>query len=455
MSDNSKNTKYLELRKKHPEFVFNAFVVRELDDGIYMKFDFRVGDSIRFEPDLFIERKAAFNRLDKAELDTFAFHIGMVELVSYWKSCCSPKVIIKPAYLNATQILWWKHLYFQGLGEFFYLNAIPLDPDGFMDLSADSDTILPLVHVETENKALIPVGGGKDSVVTLELLKGRMEVLPLIMNPRKATIDTVLQAEMAADAFLKIQRTIHPKLLELNKQGYLNGHTPFSALLAFVTVFAAALTGSKYILLSNESSANESTVADSTVNHQYSKSFEFERDFRSYISRFVSKDIEYLSFLRPLSELQIAFLFSKLENHHFSFRSCNVGSKKDVWCGKCAKCLFTYIVLSPFIEPEKLNRIYGGDLYNDVTLLKEFKELTGLAETKPFECVGTIDEVHVAVVEASKRYYQAQKPFLIDFFEKSFIGVTHDFDSEMKHFDNEHFLNKDLLGTLKTALQDD
>ena len=67
-------------------------------------------------------------------------------------------------------------------------------------------------------------------------------------------------------------------MLQLNSEGYINGHTPFSAIVAFSSVLTAALNGQKYITLSNENSANESTVKDSKVNHQYSKSYEFELD---------------------------------------------------------------------------------------------------------------------------------------------------------------------------------
>ena len=264
----------------------------------------------------------------------------------------------------------------------------------------------------------MPIGGGKDSVVTLELLRrAGKRIRPLIMNPRGATIECTRVAGFTMDEVLVIRRTIDPKLLELNAQGYLNGHTPFSAMLAFYTMLASYLSGIPNVALSNENSANESTVLGTTVNHQYSKSLEFENDFREYV-RVRSAEMSgcagegacvpvfnYFSFLRPLSELQIAMLFSRFTQYHDVFRSCNVGSKQDIWCGHCAKCLFAYIILSPFIEPERLNTIFGKAMLDDLTLEHEFRQLVGMEETKPFECVGTVSEVRQALAMAVSRWY--------------------------------------------------
>ncbi len=243
--------------------------------------------------------------------------------------------------------------------------------------------------------------------------------VPLIMNPRGATIGCIEAAGYSMDDVLVIHRSIHPRLLELNSQGCLNGHTPFSAMLAFYTLLASQLSGIPNIALSNESSANEATVADTGVNHQYSKSLEFENDFRSYVAEYVSPKYNYFSFLRPLSELQIAMLFSRLPQYHPVFRSCNAGSKQDIWCGKCAKCLFAYIILSPFIEPRKLNAIFGKDLLNDPSLEPFFQQLIGHADTKPFECVGTVSEVNSALSMAISRWYADQRPLLLQSYQAS------------------------------------
>ena len=156
-------------------------------------------------------------------------------------------------------------------------------------------------------------------------------------------------------------------------------------------------TNSKYIALSNESSANEPTVPDSEINHQYSKSVEFENDFRNYVNDYISSDIQYFSFLRPINEVQIASLFAKNKEYYKVFKSCNVGSKTDSWCGKCPKCLFTWIIMSPFIPENELIEIFGKNLLNDNDLIPIVKQLKGEVEVKPFECVGTVEEVNACL----------------------------------------------------------
>ena len=220
---------------------------------------------------------------------------------------------------------------------------------------------------------------GKDSIVTLELLGDLPGSIPLILNPRGASLNTVLARGYSEEDYIDIRRTIDPALLKLNDEGFLNGHTPFSALLGFVCALAAVISGKRFVALSNESSANEATIPGTTINHQYSKSVAYEKDFRHYPGRYLAPEVEYFSFLRPLNELQISRLFTGYPEYFPLFRSCNAGSKTDSWCGKCSKCLFSYIILSPFYtRGGPLNGIFGRDLFDDPDLIHYFDQLTGL-----------------------------------------------------------------------------
>ena len=411
---NNNNEKYQSLRRQYPVFEYVAYHYREDADGLHLWFDFRMGD-IEFHPSAVIERRP-FLDFSK-DIDAIVFNIGMVELVSYWKCACPPTVKVLCGSLGDAQVAFWRKLYWHGLGEFFYTNGIDATFDDYMQVNCQHTLGKPdAFHtIQNTDKYLVPIGGGKDSVVTLELLRraGR-PVRPLIMNPRGATVECAAKAGFPIGEVLVIRRTIDPTLLDLNAKGYLNGHTPFSAMLAFYTHLASVLSGIPNVALSNESSANESTVLGTSVNHQYSKSLEFEDDFRAYAPSF-----NYFSFLRPLTELQIAMLFSRFTAYHDVFRSCNVGSKQDIWCGHCAKCLFAYIILSPFIEPARLNAIFGKSMLDDTTLEHEFLQLTGKAETKPFECVGTVSEVNAAISMAIERWYPDERPALLKQFTNS------------------------------------
>ena len=405
--------KYLSLRREYPDFEYRAFHWQVCDEGLRLWFDFQMG-AVEFHPTALVERRAFLDLdgLDPEVVDRLVFDIGMAEVVSYWKCACPPRLHVLCGTLTPGQVAFWRKLYWHGLGEFYYTNGIAETPEAFVQVdcgAASGCSPLTVHHSPHPTHYLVPIGGGKDSVVTLELLRraGRT-VRPLIMNPRGATTDCARVAGFPLDEVLVIRRTIDPTLLELNKQGYLNGHTPFSAMLAFYTRLASVLSGIPNVALSNENSANESTVLGTSVNHQYSKSLEFEDDFRAYCPGF-----NYFSFLRPLSELQIAMLFSRFTQYHDVFRSCNVGSKQDIWCGHCAKCLFAYIILSPFIAPERLDAIFGKAMLDDLSLQHEFDQLCGLADTKPFECVGTVGEVRQALGMTLRRWYPANRPALL------------------------------------------
>jgi len=448
-------SKYNEFRKEFPVFVFEGFSVIKKNGFLVIEFDFNISEKYFFNPSIKIpERQFYNNNLSDEIINNLVFHIGMIEMVSYWKATCSPTIIIKPYSLNHEQIEWWKKLYYKGLGEFFYLNSIECSCENFVEIIADKGPVLEPFNIETEEVIIVPVGGGKDSVVTLELLSKQYKVKPMIINPRGASLDTTNTAGFLLDDIIEIKRGIDPKLIELNSVGFLNGHTPFSAMLAFVSLLTAAKTGYKHIALSNESSANEATVDNTDVNHQYSKSFEFENDFRFYVEKYITSDINYFSFLRPVNELQITRLFSKFSEYFGVFKSCNVGSKSDTWCCNCPKCLFIYIVLSPFINSKLMIEIFGENLFENEKLRFIFDQLTGIAETKPFECVGTIDEVNGAlcVIIDNKNYNYL--PALLKYYKNTSKYKSYIRNSELLTgtLNETHFVPDDLLKVLKSHL---
>ena len=426
--------KFDALREDFSTFTFERQTVKRENGALSLAFDFNLDDRYHFHPTLEIPARYVFDweRIPEEQLQALAFQIGMTELVSYWKIACPKRVVVKPFSLTESQKAFWKKLYYNGLGEFLYLNCISVSEDDLMQIESIGNPSFAKVDLPLEERTLVPIGGGKDSVVTLECLRNEMPVVPMIVNPRGATLNCVKTAGYGENDFIVINRTLDPTMLKLNAEGYLNGHTPFSALLAFIGVLVAFGSRSRYSALSNENSANESTVPGTNINHQYSKSIEFERDFRNYVAENLNDKVQYFSFLRPLSELQIAKLFAQCEAYHSVFRSCNVDSKTDSWCGHCPKCLFTWIILSPFLSREKLTAIFGKDLMADESLRPIYEELNGTAEVKPFECVGTVEEVR-ACMEAAN-------------------GNRDKVNEILNRFNNEHFLPEKFEQILKSRL---
>lgn len=412
--------KFIEYRDTYPSFIYDSFEYYIEKNTLKIKYNFEIPGLSEFSPTWEFEVPQDFNIDNNRNIiENCIFNLGMIELLSYWKLTCSPKITIKCAKISEDQLLWWKKLYINGLGEFFYSNKIYDHLNYVNDYTVETESKQDLIVLECQatkeylcsNKSLnlkgniIPVGGGKDSVVTMEIMNNlKFQNMVYIVNPRGASKTT---ANIAGyDKIYAPIRTLDSNMLELNKKGFLNGHTPFSAILAFSSYLTAIITGKKYILLSNESSANEPSVSGTKVNHQYSKSIEFENDVRHYFDNYMlAKGPEYYSLLRPLNEWQIAKIFCMYPKYFEDFKSCNVGSKQDIWCENCAKCLYVYILLAAFLDKEQMGKIFKTDLLDNVELKNIFDGLAYDDIDKPFECVGTKEEVNLCLNIIARKYY--------------------------------------------------
>lgn len=440
---------YLNYQEKYKQFIYESFNVSENETELIITYKFVIPNLEEFNPSIKILKSDITNKeLDYKYINYLAFNIGLVELISYWKCVCSKEIIVKCGYLDDNQKNWFKKLYFYGLGEFFYTNNIEVDINNFVDIKTDNNKLEVETNYQGEGN-LILVGGGKDSVVSMELLKGNSNCI-MMVNPKKTMLHCVDVA--GYKDITSVTRVIDKKIIELNKQGFLNGHTPFSALLAFTSFLVAYLKNKKYIVLSNESSANEGNVVGNTVNHQYSKSYEFENDFNYYVDNYFKIDIKYFSFLRPLNELQIAHIFSKYKKYHNVFKSCNVGSKKEPWewCCNCSKCLFVYIILNPFLEEQEMINMFGENLLDKDSLLEVFKQLIGDSENKPFDCVGTFEEINYALKLSIKK--QDKLPYLLNYYYQNHSLEI--YENLLNRFNNSHNLEPYFLNIIRGALDE-
>ncbi len=456
-----------ELRKKYTSFIFDDYkIIQKDNETIEITFFFEIMGLKKFRPKIEISKIGIdFDHINTKTLKAIVFNMGLVELISYWKVACPRRIIIECGKLTEQQIDWLKKLYYNGLGEFRYINhieKIPMEELFQIECNCRPEYSSTSNYLETSLEykgTLIPVGGGKDSCVTLELLKEyKKDNLCLVIGDKEPQLKAIKKAGYKKEQIIHVKRTIDKELLELNKKGYLNGHTPFSAMLAFTSYLVAYLTGKRYIAISNESSSNESNVKGEKINHQYSKSFEFEEDFRWYVETFLEDKVEYFSMLRPLNELQIAKLFSETKKYHKIFRSCNRGSKEIPWkwCCNCPKCLFVFIILSPFLYKKKLLKIFKEDLYENKDLLETFIGLCGYGEVKPFECVGTYEEVNYAISKTIKQLESEEKelPYLLKYYKENYELVDINTNIE-KRYNEENNVPKEFDTELRKAILDD
>ena len=434
--------KFNLFREQYESIIYKKFEIIDSEEFI-IRYTFEIPGLTIFNPTLTLNKSMMINeKIDNNLINSIIFRIGMIELISYYKAVCPKKIIIEAGYLDSYEEKWFKKLFYNGLGEFFYVNNIDISMDDLFEFVIKGEKI-NVKNIEYNGIGnLIPVGGGKDSNVTLELLDG-YDNKCFIINPKQVHYDCAKYESYS------VKRTIDKNLIELNKQGFLNGHTPFSAVVAFISYLVAYLSNRKYIVLSNEGSANEPTILGTNINHQYSKTYEFEKDFYDYTKKYFKIDIKYFSLMRPIKEIQIAYLFSKYKKYHSIFRSCNVGSKENpwIWCGNCPKCLFVYIILEAFLPKDEVISIFGSNLLNNKELEHSFLELIGEGETKPFECIGTIDEVKFAM----NRIIEKDDSYLANLYKEKYYEKI---DIDLSKLYYEHNVVDSYLDILKEAIKD-
>jgi len=396
---------YDQLRHQYPEFIYKNFSSQVTGNHLEIEYHFSAPPDHNFAHRLTFTFPDTVVIPENSRITDLIFHLGLSLIPSYWKLTCSPVIKITAGGLSPSQTDFWHKLLIKGMGEYYYKNRIDFTVSNFLTLNSSSpDTFSsPAVAADLpplrSDRVIVPVGGGKDSIVTLELLKSHFKLTPFVINPNPIT-DEVIKISRLSDP-ITVKSTFDPLLFDLNRQGYLNGHTPVSAFYTFSAVLAAVVSSGKFIAFSNERSSNEGNTVylNQEINHQYSKTLEFESDLQTYL-RDLSPDLNCFSFLRPLYEIQITEIFSRYPEYFPVFSSCNQNfklyqplSKSSVlntnskWCGHCPKCVSTALMLACFIgkdEVMKIMGVYPPDLPENRSLLDD---LLGKNPVKPFECV--------------------------------------------------------------------
>lgn len=359
---------------------------------------------------------------DKSTLDRALQSLFFIAGVSYYKAFPTDSINIQQGQLDSQGTQFFSETYQKGLGEFFYLNN--LDPNTSVPFKENIDT-LPSAPQSNNSGLLIGIGGGKDSLVSVEILRNQPKVATWSVGHRSQLEPLI---EKIGLPHFWVSRNIDQKIVELNSQGARNGHIPISAILSCVGTIVAILTGYQDVVVSNENSANEPTLhyRGVDINHQYSKSLAYETDYQKYLLHSLGNNSRYYSLLRPFSELRIAEMFSEktFDAYKETFSSCNRAFTQDsghmIWCGECAKCAFVFLALTPFIAREELEKLWGKNLLLDPSLITTYKNLLGIDGEKPLDCVGEIKESRAAMKLAQDIYpdlnsYEFEIPADYDF----------------------------------------
>jgi hypothetical protein len=394
----------------HPAFSFDRFAfTHRAIEGRRVRLGYaltsRDGARVDFEESL--DLPESLGPLTGADDPTVARALLGAHLAagtSYWKTCIANDLVVEGASLSDEDARFWSDVYTLGLGEFFYRNGI--DPTGRAAFRSTSGSALPAARARdaAPGPTLILWGGGKDSAVSHEVLKAAGEAHELLSIGRPEWEWVRRSAAVAGGALHVVARRLDPKLSEMNAAGALNGHVPVNAILAFSGTLVAMLASRPSVIASNEASASFGNASwhGIDVNHQWSKSLGFERSMRAWLRHNAIGGQEYVSLLRPLSELRIMKAFATHPEYFDTVTSCNAnftqsGPAAKRFCLSCAKCVFVSLIARPWLDDAAYHALFGGDALADPANVTFVEELLGVRGTKPFECVGTPDETLAAL----------------------------------------------------------
>lgn len=398
----------------YQRFIFDSYHLDQTARTITLRYS--LDDAIHFQEVLTLPAGIKLN-YQHPDLEAALFALHLSGGVSYYKTYCPLVIEVRSGQLTAAQAGFWNKLYTHGLGQFFYENLIDfhdlikfpvtaIAPPPSQPSSKSSTVAQPVLP----QNALVPFGGGKDSIVTTELLRAA-GIKQTLFRLRPHHLITEL-AGIAGLPLVEAGRTLAPELFSLNQSGAYNGHVPITAHISFFTIVLSLLAGYDSVFFSSERSSSYGNVdyLGMEVNHQWSKSLEAEFMLAGYIKEHITTDVKYLNVIRPLSELHIANIFTHYPQYFHTATSCNrnwVLAERTTdaprWCGHCPKCAFSFSLLAAYLPRETVVSIFDKNLFDNPNLLSLYQELWGVNGFKPFECVGTPEEAQAAFYLAHKQ----------------------------------------------------
>ncbi len=429
--------------KTYSSFIFTEHTWNHHAGKISLRYS--LDGSIDFEETILLPEPVSDERLQKYEweIERCLNALHLIGGISYYKTCLPKKIEIPYMNLTKADAQFWNSVYENGLGEFFFKNNIDfrslLHFPSKEPKEEEPNMMRKRLPPNAMKRVLVPIGGGKDSIVTIELLKKSGAQITLLRMGSHPLITEL--AHLSGLPMITVKRSISGNLFDLNAEGALNGHVPITAYLSILSVLIAELYDFDAVIMSNERSANEGNVKfkGMDINHQWSKSLAFERALRRYLTDSIGTNIEYFSLLRPLSELKISEIFTGFPKYFANVTSCNTnwkilrtapavdaeaslqGTKQiaseesggaikrrsaatsALWCGKCPKCAFVFACMAAFLSKAELEKMFGTILFRHDWLMQLYRELLGTLNFKPFECVGTSDETKAAFLLAMQK----------------------------------------------------
>lgn len=382
-------------------FVFDSYAIDEAGQSILFRY---TTGSHTYVERIILNEGSLHLVPDKDLLDRILFNLHIALGISYWKATCSPQIEIKTGSLSDEQASFWNTVYTKGLGEFYFRNTI--DFRSLVHFPSSQMKATPPTPIQKKDRLLVGIGGGKDSVVVWELLKEQQKTITGLTIKTQHSYQTVeeLVQKMQLPT-LGVERVIDETFIQESGNYKYNGHVPISMIYAWIGILVCYVNGFDAFVVANEKSADEGNT-DSygmEINHQWSKSTEFEGLFRNHLHTTISPDLDYYSPIRHMTELEIVGKCVSYPQYLPYITSCNrnfsitkqLQTKK--WCGECPKCAFAFLLFAAYLPKDVVVSLFGKNMLEDRALDGLFRDLEGRGGLKPFECVGTFKEAQDAL----------------------------------------------------------
>jgi UDP-N-acetyl-alpha-D-muramoyl-L-alanyl-L-glutamate epimerase len=416
----SRGTQLRRLREAYPVFRISGVRATRGQSGVRLEFAFAAGP-LEFRPAVELtglsREESALVTAPTARRMVRA--LAIIEAFSYWKALCSPVIEVAIPPPDDAELDWWQAFWPGAMGEFFYRNGIDYAEPGFLVVKAAADPEPAGLTgggpgERTPGPPLVMFSGGKDSLALARVVRSGGAPADFFLYNAASRQRALAESLAGGGRFVEVRREILPGLLRLNAAGHPNGHTPFSAYLAVAAMLAGYLRGSEFALAGNSRSDDEPNVESylgRPVNHQWTKSYEFEAALSSYRDRWLPGAPAYCSPLRPLYELQIIASLSDDIDGYLRTASCN-RVRGDGWCRSCAKCAWVFLATAALFGHDLAVAKTGGDMFADPGLAPLYAEMAGLTGPKPFECTGSEDEVRTAIRAVTRGHAPGDFPAL-------------------------------------------
>jgi hypothetical protein len=405
--DPARDQQLRQLRDANPVFRIDDARAAASGGTLRLTFRFTCGETT-FAPTVDITglRPHEAARTDTPTARRLIRALSIVEAFSYWKAYCSPVIQVTPPAPGPGETAWWETFWPQAMGEFFYRNGIDYTAPGFLRITTQPGPPetpgSPAPRSHGSAAPLVMFSGGKDSLaLTYAIRDGATDFF--LYNPTSAQ-RTLAESLADGGRIIEAHRQILPELLALNATGHPNGHTPYSAYLALAALLTGYLRDTTTVVAGNSRSDDEPNVSSyhgQPVNHQWTKSYEYEAALGRYRDQWLPGAPSYSSPLRPLYELQIIRSLAPHLDAYLQTASCN-RTKGNGWCRTCAKCAWVFLATSALFGHELAVTKAGGDMFANPELSPLYEAMAGLNGDKPFECTGTEEEVRSAIQAAAQ-----------------------------------------------------